>query len=227
MSITSSSPSRRRSRRAALLAGLALAVLGPAAFASSAGAHFVLSSGTLDLVQGGASGNPPSGSWVTLPSDDGGGAYFTNPSSTWTGTPDGLYTRISNGTAGFTLGAAQPAGGIIGASTDTFAGLPWTLVNTGASTLTFDGADNAIGTRTLTRANLTGLKVTYNGATYNVGTTTGGGNDVITALTGSITGNATSTTSPAQITLDWTTDLTEVPFNTFQAHFHLVANYTP
>jgi hypothetical protein len=211
------------SRRATALAALVLALFGTAVFTAAASANFTLNSGRVTLHPGGTTGNPPTGSWVALPSDDGGGAYFTNPNSTWTGTPDGFYTRIQPGTTGLTLGGAQLAGGIIGTSTDTFAGLPWTLISTSAPSLTFSGNATDAGTRTLTGGDLTGLRVTYNGSLFNVGTGFGPGADRIHSLTGSITG---STANPAnKITLTWTTDLTEAPFATFRAHFQLVGTW--
>lgn len=210
------------SRRATALAALVLAVFGTAVFTAAASADFTLNSGRITLTAGSTSGTPPTGSWVSLPLDSGGG-YFTNPSSTWTGSPDGLFTRIQPGTAGLILGATQPAGGIIGATTDTFNGIPWTLISTGtAPTLTFSGTSTGTGTRALIGGNLTGLRVSYGGGTYNVGTGFGAGAHRIAPLTGEITG---STTGSNTVRLNWTTDLTEPGFDTFRAQFQLVGTY--
>jgi hypothetical protein len=222
MSITSASVAHL-SRRATVLAALALALFGSAAFTTAAHADFTLNSGRLTLTAGSTTGNPPTGSWVSLPLDAGGGAYFTNSSSTWTGTPDGFFTRIQPGTTGLTLGASQPSGGIVGSATDTLVGLQFTLVTTSAPSLTFDGLASGVGTRLLTGGDLTGLRLEYNGGTYNVGTGFGPGADRIQSLTGEITGSTTSSVN--RITLSWTTDLTEPGFNILRATFQLVGTY--
>jgi len=212
------------SRRATALAALVLALVGTAVFTAAASADFTLNSGRITFTAGSTTGNPPSGSWVALPSDDGGGAYFTNPSSTWTGTPDSFYTLIRPGAspAGLILGASQPAGGIIGSTTDTFGGAPWTLITQSAPTLTFAGTSTGTGTRVLTGGDLSGLRVSYGGNTYNVGTGFAAGAHRIAPLTGEITG---STTGNNTIRLNWTTDLTEPGFDTFRAQFQLVGTY--
>jgi hypothetical protein len=226
MTTRSSGLPRRMSIRAVLV--LAAVAVSLTAFAGSASAHFVLSGGTLRLVNGSQTGTPPSsGSWVRLPTDDPTAVpnYFSNTSSL-AASPE--YTLIDGTAAGFglRLGVAQPAGGIFSNAT-TFNHVPFTIVNTEASTLTFDGADNGTGTRTLTGGNLTGLRISYGGATYNVGTTATPGGDRIVPLHGSITGNATSTSPTARITLDWTTNLTETSFFPYTAQFHLDAIYNP
>ncbi len=218
------------SRRATVLAALALALFGSAVFTVAASANFTLNGGTITLAAGSTNGNPPSGSWVALPTDSPlhTPAYFTNPSSTWDGTPDKLYTRIRPGAApaGLTLGTAQPAGGIIGSTTDTFNGLPWNLVSVSAPELTFAGNHTDGGSRALVGGDLTGLRVVYAGTTYTVGTAFGPGAHRIHSLTGSIVGNPTSTLNPATVSLTWQTDLTEPGgFGTFRAHFHLVGSY--
>jgi hypothetical protein len=217
------------SRRATVLAALTLALLGSAAFTTAARADFTLNSGKITITAGSTTGTPPTGSWVTLPSDDGGGAYFTNPSSTWTGTPDKIFTVIRPGATtatGLTLGAAQPSGGIIGSGTDAFNGLPWTLVTVSAPVLTFGGNDNSAGTRPLTTgSDLSGLRVVYNGTTYTVGTAFEPGPHRLQPLRGEVVGN-TTTNGAATITLGWTTDLTEPGgFGTFRAQFQLVGTY--
>lgn len=214
------------SRRATVLAALALALFGSAVYTAAASANFTLNSGKITLTAGSTNGNPPTGSWVALPSDHPGG-YFTNPSSTWDGTPHKLYTRIRPGAAlGLTLGAAQPTGGIIGSTTDTFNGLPWDLVSVSAPVLTFAGNHSDAGSRALVGGDLSGLRVVYAGTTYTVGTGFGPGAHRIHSLTGSIVGNPTSTLNPAQVTLTWQTDLTEPGgFGTFRAHFQLVGSY--
>lgn len=226
MSTRSFNLPRRVSTRVVLV--LAAAAIGLTAFAGSASAHFVLNTGTLRLVNGSQLGTPPvSGSWVRLPTDDPTAVpnYFPNTSSL---AASNEYTLIDGTAAGFglRLGVAQPGGGIFSTAT-TFQHVPFTLVNTEASTLTFDGADNGAGTRTLTGGNLTGLRISYGGATYNVGTTSSPGGDRVVPLHGSITGNATSTNPTARITLDWTTNLTEVGFSPYTAQFHLDAIYNP
>jgi hypothetical protein len=212
------------SRRATALAALVLALVGTAAFTTAARADFTLNSGRITLTAGTTTGTPPSGSWVALPSDHGGGAYFTNPSSTWTGSPDGFYTLIRPGAAGagLFLGTAQPAGGIIGSGTDPFNAIPWSLVTTSAPSLTFDGAASGTGTRALTGGDLSGLRVLYGGNTYNVATGFGPGPHRIAPLTGEIIGSTTGTNT---VRLNWTTDLTEPGFSTFRAQFQLVGTY--
>jgi hypothetical protein len=214
------------SRRATVLAALALALFGTAVFTAAASANFTLNSGKITLTGGSTTGTPPTGSWVSLPADDP-GAYFTNPSSTWDGTPDNYYTRIRPGTVGLTLGTAQPAGGIIGSTTDTFNGLPWDLVSVSAPVLTFAGNHSDLGSRALVGGNLTGLRVKYAGNTYTVGTAFGAGPHRIQPLTGSIIRSTTGTgASAATVSLTWQTDLTEPGgFGTFRAHFQLVGTY--
>jgi hypothetical protein len=207
---------------------LAAVAVSLTAFAGSAGAHFVLNQGTLRLINGSQTGSPPSsGSYVTLPTDNPLAVpnFFPNNTTTASSTQ---YTLIDGTAPGFglQLGVAQPGGGIFSTLT-TFQGTPFSLVNLEPSTLTFDGADNATGTRTLTTGNLTGLRILYGGNTYNVGTTSTPGGDRIVPLHGSIHGNATSTNPTARITLDWTTNLTEPGFDTFTARFHLEAVYNP
>lgn len=217
------------SRRATVLAALALALFGTAVFTAAASANFTLNSGKVTLTAGSTTGNPPTGSWVALPTDNplATPPYFTNPSSTWIGTPDKYYTRIRPGSVGLTLGATQPtAGGITSSATDTFNGLPWSLVSVSAPVLTFAGNDNDSGTRALNGGDLTGLRVRYNGTTYTVGTAFGAGPHRIQPLTGSVTGNTTSTDNPASVSLTWQTDLTEPGgFGTFRAHFQLAGTY--
>ncbi len=224
MSTRSSGLSRRVSTRAVLV--LAAVAISLTAFVGSASADFTLNKGTLRLVNGGT-GDVPSGSWVSLPTDNPFATpnVFLNPSTTATTTG---YTLIDGTAPGFglQLGVAQPGGGIFSRAT-TFQGLPFTIVNTEAPTLTFAGADNGTGTRTLVSGNLTGLRISYNGATYNVGTTSTAGGDRIVPLHGSIIGNATSTNPTARITLDWTTNLTETGFEAYTAQFHWEAIYNP
>jgi hypothetical protein len=227
MSTTSASVSHL-SRRATALAALVLALFGTAAFTTAAQADFTLNSGRITLTAGSTTGTPPSGSWVSLPSDHGGNAYFTNPSSTWTGSAatDGLYTLIRPGAApaGLLLGGTQPSGGIIGSTTDTFGFAPWSLITTSAPSLTFDGTANGTGTRALTGGDLSGLRVLYGGTTYNVATGFGAGAHRIRTLTGEIVG---STTGSNTVRLNWTTDLTEPGFATYRAQFQLVGTYHP
>lgn len=221
------------SRRATALAALALALVGTAVFTTAAHAEFTLNSGKITLVAGSTTGSPPTGSWVSLPTDDpfASPPYFTNPSSSWVGSPDKLFTVIRPGAApaGLALGATQPAGGIIGSTTDTFNGLPWTLITTPGTadpSLTFAGNHNDTGTRLLTGGDLTALRVSYAGSTYNVGTGFGPGAHRIHSLTGEIHGSTTGTgANAATITLSWTTDLTEPGFSPYQARFQLVGRY--
>jgi hypothetical protein len=213
------------SRRATALAALVLALFGTAVFTTAANADFTLNSGRITLTAGGTTGNPPTGSWVSLPTDNPLTVppYFTNPSSTWTGTPDRLFTRITTGTTGLTLGAAQPSGGIIGSTTDTFNGVPFTLVTTSAPTLTFAGNATDTGTRLLTGGDLSGLRVTYGGSTYNVSTGFAAGAHRIQTLTGEITQSTSSSLN--RITLTWTTDLTEPGFEPYRAQFQLTGSW--
>lgn len=217
------------SRRATVLAALALALFGSAVFtAAASSASFKLNTGKLTLTAGSTTGNPPTGSWVALPTDDPSlpTPYFTNPSSTWDGTPDNYYTRIRPGTVGLTLGAAQPSGGITGSTTDTFANTPWSLVSVSAPVLTFAGTHSDTGSRALVGGDLTGLRVKYNGNTYTVGTAFGPGPHRIQSLTGSIVGNTTDTNNPVTVSLTWQTDLTEPGgFGAYRAHFQLVGTY--
>jgi hypothetical protein len=218
------------SRRATALAALVLALFGSALFTAAASANFTLNSGKITLTAGATTGNPPAGSWVALPTDNPAATppYFTNPSSTWVGTPDTYYTRIQPGTVGLTLGAAQPSGGITGSTTDTFNGLPWSLVSVSAPVLTFAGShSDTVNTRQLTGGDLTGLRVRYNGTTYTVGTAFGPGPHRIQSLTGSIVRSTTGTgANAATISLTWQTDLTEPGgFGAFRAHFQLVGTY--
>jgi hypothetical protein len=144
-------------------------------------------------------------------------------SSTWTGTPDGFYTRIQPGTTGLTLGGTQPSGGIVGTSTDTLNGIPWTLISTSDPTLTFSGNATDAGTRVLTGGDLSGLRLTFGGNFFNVGTGFGPGAHRIHSLTGEIIGSTASAAN--KITLTWATDLTEPGFNTFRVHFQLVGTW--
>jgi hypothetical protein len=226
MSIRSSGLPRRMSIRAVLV--LAAAAIGLTAFAGPASAEFTLSGGTLRLVNGSQTGTPPSsGSWVRLPTDD----PFATPNvflNTSTLAASTEYTLIDGTAPGFglRLGVAQTGGGIFSRAT-TFQHVPFTIVNTSASTLTFQGSDSDTGTRTLTGGDLSGLRVSYGGSTYNVGTNATPGGDRIVPLHGSITGNATSTSPTARITLDWTTNLTETGFAPYTAQFHWDAIYNP
>jgi hypothetical protein len=226
---TTSASMLHLSRRATVLAALALALFGTAVFTAAASANFTLNSGKITLTAGSTTGNPPSGSWVALPSDHSGG-YFTNPDSTWDGTPQHkLYTRIRPGAApaGLALGVAQPGGGIIGSTTDPFNGVPWDLVSVSAPVLTFAGNHSDLGSRALVGGNLTGLRVKYAGNTYTVGTAFGAGPHRTLPLTGSIIRSTTGTgANAATVTLTWQTDLTEPGgFGTFRAHFQLVGTY--
>jgi len=228
---TTSASMLHLSRRATVLAALVLALFGTAVFTAAASANFTLNSGRITPIQGGTTGNPPTGSWVALPTDNPAATppYFTNPSSTWSGTPDTYYTRIVPGAVptGLILGTAQPSGGIIGSQTDTFNGLPWDLVTVSAPVLTFAGNHNDVGPRALTGGNLTGLRVRYAGNTYTVGTAFGAGPHRILPLTGSIVRSTTGTgANRATIHLTWDTDLTEPGgFGTFRAHFQFTGTY--
>jgi hypothetical protein len=214
------------STRAVLV--LAAVAISLAAFAGSASANFTLNKGTLKLVNGSRTGAPPSfGSWVRLLTDDPTAVpnFFPNPTTTATTTE---YTLIDGSAAGAALhlGAAQPGGGIFGPQT-TFNGLPFSAVTHVAPTLTFAGTDSDTTTRTLVHGNILGLTITYNGATYDVSTSSTSGPDRIVPLHGEIIGNATSTNPTARITLDWTTDLTQAPFTPYRAQFHWEGTYNP
>jgi hypothetical protein len=234
---TRSSSLRHLSRRATALASLALALFGLASFTTAANANFTLSSGTIRLTDGSGATDPPSGSWVTLPADTASTTppYFTNPSTTWTGSPDGKYTLIKRAdsvlaSTGLRLGRIQSAGGIFGDATDTFGFAPWqaittTTATTGATpTLTFSGTAAGTGTRTLVSGDLSGLRIRYGGGTYDVSTTQAAGGKHTVPLTGEIVG---ATTSSPTITLDWTSDLVEPGFSPYRAHFRWVGTYTP
>jgi hypothetical protein len=226
MNTRSSGLPRRMSIRAVLV--LAAIATSLTAFAGSASADFTLNTGTLKLINGSQTGSPPvSGSWVTLPTDNplASPNFFPNSTTTAASTQYTLIDGTAAG-AGLRLGVAQPGGGIFSTLT-TFQGVPFSLVNLEPSTLTFAGADNGAGTRTLTRGNLTGLRILYGGNTYNVGTTSTSGGDRIVPLHGTITGNATATNPTARITLDWTTNLTEPGFDLYTAQFHLDTVYNP
>jgi hypothetical protein len=217
---------RRVSIRAVLV--LAAVAIGLTAFAGPASANFTLNKGTLKLINGSRTGAPPSnGSWVRLLTDDPTAVpnFFPNPTTTATTTE---YTLIDGSGAGIALklGTAQPGGGIFGPLTS-FNGLPFSAHTHVAPTLTFAGADNGTGTRTLVHGNLLGLTITYAGATYDVSTSSTPGPDRIVPLHGSIHGNATSTSPTARITLDWTTDLTQGDFAPFRAQFHWDGTYNP
>lgn len=234
------SRSTRLSRGTTLLAMLALAVLGLTAFAASASAQFTLNSGTLSLTDGTVDGDPPSGSWVELPTDKPASPpYFANPSSSWTGTTEGeppvttgQYTLIKNkdsllGSTALELGSTQPTGGIFGNSTDQFGGAPFYAVTTSAPTLHFYGSATDTGTRKLKWGNLSGLEIVYKEGTYDVSTTSKPGGKHVVPLTGHIIGDATDPENPALITLDWTSDLVEPGFSDYQAHFHWEGHYIP
>ena len=230
---------RAHAKRVALAA--ALAVVGLGSFAGAASATFTLSAGSIQLTDGSTSGNPPSGSWVSLPTDDPTATppYFQNPTTTWSGTPTGLYTVIRKGknaggnAVGLVLGRPSQSD-ILGDLTDPFNRVPFTLftrADTPASnptwagpTLTFDGSASSTGTRRLLRGDLTGLWVSYGGNSYYVGTAESSATGRIAPLTGSITGNATRS-GAATITLNWNTDLASpyAPgFEPYQARFQLV-----
>lgn len=225
MSTRSFNLSRRLSTRAVLV--LAAVAIGLTAFAGSASANFTLNSGTLKLINGSSTGTPPSGgSWVTLPTDNPAAVpnVFLNTS---TNAASQAYTLI-DGTApgaGLRLGAAQPGGGIFSTLT-TFQHIPFSAHTLSAPSLTFAGADTATGARTLTSGSID-LRITYNGATYNVSTSTSPGGTRVKPLHGTITGNATSTNPTARITLDWTTDLDEPGFSPYTAQFHWEGVYNP
>jgi hypothetical protein len=225
MNTGSSGVLRRVSTRAVLV--LAAVAVSLTAFAGTASANFTLNKGTLKLHDGSRTGAPPtSGSWVRLLTDDPTAVpnFFPNPSTTATTTE---YTLIDGSGAGIALnlGAAQPGGGIFGPLT-TFNGLPFSAHTHAAPTLTFTGNHNATGTRTLHHGTLS-LTITYNGATYDVSTSSTPGPHRIVPLHGTVTGNTTSTNPTARITLDWTTDLTQAPFNPYRAQFHLEGTYNP
>ncbi|HEY0226964.1 MAG TPA: hypothetical protein VGC05_11365 [Mycobacterium sp.] len=223
---------QRLSRKATLLVALMLAALGLTVLSATANAAFTLNSGSLSLTDGNGTTDPPSGSWVTLPTDNPKAVppYFENPTTSWKGTPKGKYTLIRNkdsvlGSTALTLGSTQ-AGGIFGDTTDKFAGVPFTAVDTSAPTLTFEGSASETGTRKLTSGDLSGLEINYGEGTYNVGTTTASGGMHIVPLHGTITG-AVGGKKTVTITLDWTSDLTEPGFEPYEAHFHWVGDYTP
>lgn len=226
--MSTTSPRRLRGRTAL---AVALAGLGLSAFAAtSAQADFTLSGGTLTLQDGSTTGTPPSsGSWVKLPTDDprASPAYFDNLASTGA---SGEYTLINGSrSTGLLLGRAQTTGGIFGPLTP-FGGPSPTYdfdaftVTGSAPQFTFTGAATNTGTRTLTRGDLSGLRISYGGGTYDVSTTEATATKHIVPLRGTITGNATRS---ATITLDWTSDLVEPGFSAYQAQFHWVGTYTP
>jgi hypothetical protein len=222
MNTTSLNRSRRASARALLIS--AAVAVGVAALAGPASADFTLNTGTLKLENGGNRGSPPTtGSWVRLPTDDplARPNFFTNTTSTATTTE---YTLINGSTANTSLrfGAAQPTGGIIGPLT-TFNGAPFSAVTVSAPTLRFAGNHSDAGTRTLVSGELDGLRITYNGGTYDVSTNTSAGGTRTVPLHGTITGSTTS--GSARITLDWTTDLDEPGFSPYRAQFHWAGVY--
>jgi hypothetical protein len=225
MSIRSFDLPRRASVRAMLV--LAAVAIGLTAFAGSASADFTLNKGTLKLINGSQTGAPPSsGSWVRLPTDNPNAVpnFFSNTSTTAATTE---YTLIDGTAAGaaLRLGTAQPGGGIFSTLT-TFNHIPFSAHTLTPPTLTFAGADNGTGTRTLVGGEID-LRITYAGATYNVATSTLSGGTRVKPLHGSIHGNATSTNPTARITLDWTTDLDEPGFSPFTAQFHWEGVYNP
>lgn len=224
---------RRLPQGAALLVALAFVALGFAALATQANAAFTLNSGTLALTDGAGNTDPPSGSWVTLPTDDpehDDPAYFTNTSSSWTGEPDDFkYTLIRNtnlddSETALELGAPQ-AGGIFGDTTDPFQHFPFSGVTTKAPKLVFYGSPSDTKTRKLKFGYLP-LDIEYGGNTYNVSTKSKPGGTRVVPLTGHIIGDAT-VPGAAKITLDWITDLDEPGFDTYTAHFHWEGHYFP
>jgi hypothetical protein len=229
---------RRRPRGVTLLVALAFVALGFTALATTAHAAFTLNSGTLALTDGDASGatNPPTGSWVELPTDDPEATppFFDNPSSSWEG-GSGQYTIIRNANSdesstGLELGSTQSGSGeIFGDTTDDFAFAPFYAITTTAPDLTFEGSSSETGTRALESGDLSGLDIEYEGNTYTVGTTTASGGDHTVPLHGHIIG-AVGGSPPATITLEWTTDLTAPEagnFAPFKAHFHWEGTYIP
>jgi hypothetical protein len=223
----------RMSFRTALV--LAVAAVGLTAFTASASASFTLKTGTLKLTNGSTTGSPPSGSWVTLPTDNplAEPPFFKNLATTWTGTPAGEYTLIDGSEAGkdLTLGAAQTSGGIFGPLTSFGATLPASTfyaftVSGSTPSFTFTGSASGAGTRTLTAGDLTGLRISYGGNTYDVSTSAASGGNHTVPLKGTITGDATKA-KKATITLDWTTNLNEPGFELYEAQFQWVGVYTP
>ncbi|MDO8189543.1 hypothetical protein Q5424_27645 [Conexibacter sp. JD483] len=238
MSTTPSRSVRRAHARRAVVAA-ALAVAGLGSLAGAANADFTLSSGTIQLTDGATSGNPPANSWVSLPTDDNTATpnYFQNPSTTWSGTPSGLFTVIRKGNSGGGSAAGLALGrvttNIVGNLTDPFNTVPFTLQTRAATptsnpgwtpSLTFSGSASSAGTRSLVRGDLSGLWVSYGGNDYYVGTGSSAATGRIAPLTGSITGDATRS-GRATITLNWNTDLASpyAPgFEAYQAKFQLV-----
>lgn len=233
---TSTRSARKRSvlKRTAIAAStLAVSVGVVAAGAAPASANFTLSDGTLHLTSGSTSATPvpPAGTWVKLPTDDGLG-YFDNAASTWAG--GGEYTPIPGSTTnGLTLGTAQPSGGIFGTPLPLFGATVPTAASFSAFTVTgsapefeFTGSASGTGTRTLVAGDLTGLRISYGGGTYDVSTDETSGGKHTVPLTGTITGDAT-TPGAATITLNWTSDLDEPGFDPFRAQFQWVGTYTP
>lgn len=232
-----------RVKRIAVAASLAVVGLG--SLAGAASANFTLSSGSIQLTAGATTGNPPTGSWVSLPTDQPPPPppfpfpdHFINPSTSWTGTPTGLFTVIRSGISaggnapGLTLGTTQSgANSITGDTTDPFDRVAWYLYSRAETPttetgwtprLTFAGLATDTGARSLVSGDLRGLWVRYNGNDYYVGTDESTG---LEPLTGQITGNAITGRT---ITLNWNTDLASpyAPgFEPFQARFQLVGRY--
>jgi hypothetical protein len=236
MNIRSSSPLRRSSLAALVVA---CAAMGLAAFTASASANFTLSSGLLELVNGTTTGTPPEGgSWVSLPEDAAeatGFGTFLNGATTAANQEYTLIDGEGSG-AGLELGKYQATGGIFGPLTDfgeTAPGLPFeaiTVEKEGTETyaspsLTFEGTATGGSTRNLVGGTLAALSIVYNSSDYYVGAAFGltGGN-FIESLTGTITGNP-NISGNAKITLLWRTHIAQSPFNPWDAHFHFVATY--
>lgn len=232
---TSTRSARKRSilkKTAVAASTLAVGIGAVAATAVPASADFTLSDGTLHLTSGGTSATPapPTGTWVKLPTDDG-LSYFNNAASTWAG--GGEFTPIPGSvTNALILGDEQPSGGIFGTPLPQFGATLPTSAPFSALTVTgsapefeFTGSASGPGTRTLIAGDLTGLRISYGGNTYDVSTDETSGGKHTSPLTGTITGDAT--TAGATITLNWTSDLDEPGFDPFRAEFQWVGTYTP
>lgn len=239
----------RRSRRP--LAALVAAAVGVLALAIGAGTAtaVTLKSGTITLTTGSNSA-PFTGSWVRLYQTALGAGnpagYFVNPSSP---AADQTYTPVVNGTQGIKLGTpvqglASPAFDGGGNSlTNTilkpvpFAGVnfsAFTAVNTDKKTkngkkgLWIKVAGGKSATVAVTSADFSGWTIAYGGdSKYS---TPGATSDVLAGgnLTGSLTWKDPKNKAlGGSIILNWSSQITEPPFQPFTAVWQLQGTYTP
>jgi hypothetical protein len=186
--------------------------------------------GTIKLTTG-ADAEPYTGSWVRLyetadPTD-----FFENPSSP---AANKSYTPLVNGTQGLELNTVQaeasPAFDEKGNSLSNaiitpqpFATINFGIYTSAASVLEVDKDKNA--TDAIASANLTGWTVAYAG---NSNYATPGSTPPTGNLTGSITWvNAKKHKLGGTVTLNWSVQIKEAPFEAYTAEWQVVGTLEP